>query len=174
MFTSDFPFQPNNEILCTLKKPLTSPFDELVEKQESSLASNVSYGEKLLDYTKFSSYFKLVRITAYLLRILPKHAHFRSSDASICRPDELQVAEAKFQFLVQSESLPFEKKQLLDERHLTRKSPISPYTPFIVPNALIRSSGRIKRLVEADYNIKHPIILDSRHPAVKLFLKKSI
>ena len=55
---------------------------------------------------------------------------------------------------------------------LSEKNPISPYTPFIGPNALIRSSGRIKLLVEADYDIKHPIILDSRHPAVRLFLKK--
>ena len=172
LFTSDFPFQPNNEILGNLKKPLTSPLGDPVQKQESSLAINVSYEEKLFDYTKFSSYFKLVRITAYLLRILPKHAHFRSSDASILRPDELQVAEAKLQFLVQSESFPFEKKQLLDEKHLVRKSANSPYTPFIGPNALIRSSGRIKLLVEADYDIKHPIILDSRHPAVRLFLKK--
>ncbi|XP_075250920.1 uncharacterized protein LOC142343117 [Convolutriloba macropyga] len=169
LFTSDFPFQPKNEILGNLKKPLTSPLGDPVQKQESSLASNVSYEEKLFDYKKFSSYFKLVRITAYFLRILPKHAHFRSSDASILRPDELQVAEAKLQFLVQSESFPLEKKQLLDEKHLIRKSPISPYTPFIGPNALIRSSGRIKLLVEADYDIKHPIILDSRHPASSLF-----
>ena len=173
-FTSDFPFQPNNEILGNLKKPLTSPLGDPIEKQESSFARNVSYEEKLFDYTKFSSYFKLVRITAYLLRILPQHAHFRSSDASILRPDELQVAEAKLQFLVQTESFPFEKKQLLDEKDLTRKNPISPYTPFIGPTALIRSSGPIKRLVvvAADYDIKHPIILDSRHPAVRPFPKK--
>ena len=130
LFTSDFLFQPNNEILGNLKKPLTSPLGDPVQKQESSLPSNVSYEEKLFDYTKFSSYFKLVRITAYLLRILPKHAHFRSSDASILRPDELQVAEAKLQFLVQSESFPFEKKQLLDEKHLIRKKPDLNVYPF--------------------------------------------
>ena len=76
LFTSDFPFQPNNEILGNLKKPLNSPLGDPVQKQESSLASNVSYEEKLFDYTKFSSYFKRVRITAYLL---PKHAHFSRS-----------------------------------------------------------------------------------------------
>ena len=45
LFTSDFPFQPNNEILGNLKKPLTSPLGDPVQKQESSLASNVSYEE---------------------------------------------------------------------------------------------------------------------------------
>ena len=53
-----------------------------------------------------------------------------------------------------------------------KKSCIAPFSPFIGPNALIRSTGRLKRLVEADYDIKHLIILDSRHPAVKLFLLK--
>ena len=167
LFTSNFPFQPIHQILG---KPLNSPLGDSAEKQESSLASIVSYEEKLFNYTKFSSYFKLVRITAYRLCILPNHAPFRSSDASICRPEEIQVAEAKRQFLVQSESFSFEKKQLLDEKHLARRNPISPYTLFIGPNALIRSSGRIT--VEADYDIKHSILLDRCHPAVSPFLKK--
>ena len=54
----------------------------------------------------------------------------------------------------------------------TEKNSISTCTSFIGSNALIRSSGCIRGLVEADYDFKHPIILDSHDPAVRLFLKK--
>ena len=38
------------------------------------------------------------------------------------------------------------------------------------PAFLIRSTGRIRRLVETEYDVKHPIILDGRHSLVKLFV----
>ena len=38
------------------------------------------------------------------------------------------------------------------------------------PSFLIRSTGRIRRLVETEYDTKHPIILDGRHSLVKLFV----
>ena len=45
------------------------------------------------------------------------------------------------------------------------------FFPFIGPNRLIRSAGRIKRLVELDFDVKHPIVLEARHEFVKLFLR---
>ena len=44
-------------------------------------------------------------------------------------------------------------------------------SPFIGPSRLIRSAGRIKRLVEVYFDEKHPIVLDARHAYVKLFLR---
>ena len=38
------------------------------------------------------------------------------------------------------------------------------------PAFLIRSTGQIRRLVETEYDTKHPIILDGRHTLVKWFL----
>ena len=73
---------------------------------------------------------------------------------------------------MQSESFPVEQKLLFDDKQINKKSRIAPFSPFIGPNTLIRSTGRLKRLVEGDYDLKQPIILDSRHPAVKLCLLK--
>ena len=42
---------------------------------------------------------------------------------------------------------------------------------FFGPNGLIRPAGRIKRLVEVDYVVKHLIVHDARHAFVKLFLR---
>ena len=54
---------------------------------------------------------------------------------------------------------------------MLRSNRIAPFSPFIGPNRLIRSAGRIKRLVEVDFDVKHPISLDARHAYVKLFLR---
>ena len=130
--------------------------------------------KKLFEFDRYSSFNKLVRITAYLLRIHPKHASYRTPGCIICNPDELRVAEATLQFLMQSEYFPVEQKLFSDGKQINKKSRMVPFSPFIVigPNTWIRSTGRLKRLVEADYDLKHPIILDSRHPAVKMFLLK--
>ena len=62
-------------------------------------------------------------------------------------------------------------KILLENKPVKRSSRIAPLSPFIGPNRLIRSAGRIKRLVEVDFDVKHPIVLDARHAFVKLFLR---
>ena len=51
-----------------------------------------------------------------------------------------------------------------------KSSRIAQYAPFMGSAFLIRSTGRIRRLVETDYDTKHPIILDGRHTLVKLFV----
>ena len=43
--------------------------------------------------------------------------------------------------------------------------------PFIGPNGLLRASGRTKNLDVATFDVKHPIILDARHPLIKLLLE---
>ena len=46
------------------------------------------------------------------------------------------------------------------------------FHPFVGPNELIRSAGRIKRLLEIDFDVKHPIVLDARHAFVMRHLQK--
>ena len=50
-------------------------------------------------------------------------------------------------------------------------SRISSYSPFIGPNGLIRSTGRIQSLSATAFETRHPIILDSRHRLIRLFLR---
>ena len=102
---------------------------------------------------------------------MPKHAGYRIPDGRITDPTELDEAERHLQYLVQGESFEAEGKDLLDNKFVKRSSRIAPPSPFISPNELISSSGRIKRLIEVGFNVKYPIILDARHPIVKLFLE---
>ena len=166
LLTSHFPFQPSTSIRDSLQtKPSSYNSQKDVTEPEVAFAVITMQPEKIFDFDRYSSLSKLLRITAYH-RILPKHDSYRTQDRIICNPDEFRVAEAKLQFLQ------LNKKLLFDCKQINKKSRIAPFSPFIGPNALIRSTSRLKRLVEADYDLKHPIILDSRHPAVKWFLLK--
>ena len=72
--------------------------------------------------------------------------------------------------LSQKEAFPSEFKLLSSEKYAKKVSPISTLSPFIDPDGLLRSIGRISRLTELEFKNKYPIILDGRHPLVKLFV----
>ena len=66
------------------------------------------------------------------------------------------------------ESFNTERRDLPDNKSYKKSSRIA---QFIGPHGLIRSSGRLRRLVEIDFDTKHPIVLDAGHNFVKLFLR---
>ena len=141
----------------------------------SSLAASVTKPPKepsvnLIPFDKFSFYQKLLRVTAYVLRLLPSYESYRTVDGSIADPVALDEAERHFQYLVQGESFKTERRDLPDKKSVKRSSHIAQFTPFIGPHGLIRSSGRLRRLVEIDFDTNYPIVLDARHTFVKLFL----
>ena len=168
--TSDFPFQPNTYVVKNIKLKSQSTEASSSEKT-STLITDVFKSDLSLPFRKFSSYPKLLRILAYCMRLLPRHLAYRSSGKEIVDPEELSAAEQKLQLIIQSESFPIERQQLAQEKQINMKSRIAVYSPFIGPGGLLRSTGRIKRLAEIDFDLKHPIILDGRHPLVLLFLR---
>ena len=169
---SSFPFVPNKDVINNIKLGVNQA---VIIEDTVSLATSVKKQTtpvpSLFPFDKFSSYQKYLRIAAYVLRLLPKHAGYRNPDGSITDPTELDEAERHLQYLVQGESFEAERKDLLDNKFVKRSSRIAPHSPFISPNGLIRSTGRIKRLTEVGFNLKYPIILDARHPFLKLFLE---
>ena len=64
-----------------------------------------------------------------------------------------------------------EKSNLLKSLPLSSKSKIAQFSPFIGSNGVVRASGRTKQLEVATFDVKHPIILDARHPLIKLLLE---
>ena len=94
----------------------------------------------------------LLRVTAYVLRLLPSNESYSTVDGSIADPVELDEAERHLQYLVQEESFNTERKYLLENKSVKRSSRIAQFTPFIGPHGLIRSSGRLQRLVEIDFD----------------------
>ena len=108
-----------------------------------------------------------------MLRLLLSHESYRTVDGSIADPVERDEIQCHLQHLVQGESFKTERRDLLDNKSIKRSSRIAQFIPFIGPNGLIRSSGRLRRPGEIDFDTKHPIVLDARHTSVKLFLRRT-
>ena len=171
--TKQFPFQPSTEVVNNIELGIVT---KETDKTNTSLAASVTKSTKepppqLIPFDKYSSYQKLLRTTPYALRLLPSHEHYRNTDGSIIDPTEFDEAEHHLQYLVPGESFNAERKDLLENKPVKRSSRIAPFSPFIGPNRRIRSAGRIKRLVEVDFDVKHPIVLNARHAFEKLFLR---
>ena len=114
-------------------------------------------------WERFNSIVKRKSTVAFLLRWLPSHKHFRPSILEITDPSEMDIAEQKLIYLSQGEAFPSELRLLRAGKVITRNSRIAKYSPFIGPAGILRSTGRISRLVNSDFDSKHPIILDARH-----------
>ena len=172
--SSEWPFKPSIEVLkkIGLAGPACDPNEGL---EQASNFSNVAQKQKqpiLFAWEEFSSFRKLQRMVAFLLRLSPKHRHYRTKVKEKTDPVELETAKQRLLLISQKES--FEAEYLLLSCDKTFKkssrSRIAQYALFMGPAFLIRSTGRIRRLVETEYDTKHPIILDGRHTLVKLFV----
>ena len=171
--TKQFPFEPNTDVVDITLGVVTK---EQKDDSISSLTASVTKPLKkqsvsLIPFDKISSYQKLPRVTAYMLLPLPSHKTYRTVFCSIANPVELDEVERHLQYLVQGESFNTQRRDLLDSKSVKSSSRITLFTAFIGPRDLIRSSGRLRRLVEIDFDTKHPIVLDARHYFVNLFLR---
>ena len=119
---------------------------------------------------EFSSFRKLQRVVAFMLRLSPKHRHYRTKLKEITDPVELETAKQRLLLISQKESFEAEYLLLSCEKTVEKSSRIAQYAPFMGPGFLIRSTGQIRRLVDIECDTKHPIILDGRHTLVKLFV----
>ncbi len=102
-----------------------------------------------------------------VFRLLRSSDIFRTPDRNVADPYLLSRAEERIHFLVQSQCFSEERKCLLKESSISKSSRIVAYCPFMGPNGLLRSLGRLRNLVEADYIMKHPAVRDAKHPFVR-------
>ena len=124
----------------------------------------------MIPWNRFSNYNKLL-VFAYILRLLQSHSAFRQT-ATVSHPEEYLAAENRIFVLSQKESFAVELKDLRRSQSLTRSSCIIKFNPFLGSHNLLRSTGRTSRIrmKEIPFEVKYPIILDSRQPAVCLLL----
>ena len=170
--SGEWPFKPSIEVLKKIR--LAGPACDLNEGlEQASNYSNVGQKQKqpiLFAWENFSSFRKLQRVVAFMLRLSPKHRHYRTKVKEITNPVELETAKQRLLLIFQKESFEAEYLLLSCDKIVKKSSGISQYVPFMGPAFLIRSTGRIGLLIENEYDAKHPIILDGRHSLVKLFV----
>ena len=125
--TSEWPFPPKTSVQGLLKSPNS---DTLSENVTFVLKSTVTHAN-VFPWEKFSSYAKVLRIMTYVMRVHPKHKRFRTMDKSLQDPGEKDIAQQKVQYLPQYESFPGICKQLLENKCISRSSPLLQYSPFV-------------------------------------------
>ena len=134
--------------------------------------TSIKHPEHGFNWESFSSLTRYKkRVVAFMLRMLPSHKHFRSKDLRITDPTELDIAESKLIQFARMESFPVELKTLTASTPIENSSKIATYSPFIGPAGIIRSNGRIVRLVITEFDTKHPILLNPRHALVRLLAR---
>lgn len=142
----------------------------------STLTNTVTPPTKIIEWEKYSSYDKCLRIVAWICRyksnLYKRIKGLAINTDSVLNAREIKTAELEINKLVQREG--FSKEYTL----LTKKADRSSYTDIMLnlglylENNLIRCGGRIhttKLLPEAT---KHPILLPSRHHLTKLLIHK--
>ena len=93
--TKEFPFSPGIEGVKSIKLGVVI---KEIDETNTSLAASATKSTKepppqLSTFDKYSSYQKLIRITAYALCLLPFHECYRNVNGSIIDPTELDEAE---------------------------------------------------------------------------------
>ena len=172
--THDWPFEPPKDVEIRLKakKSDLPSSDQETSEFLTALSATVIGIATTFEWQKYSSYEKLLRVVAYILRLLPKNEGYRSDSGLVTDPNEMRNAEMRLFYLIQQESFPVELKCLLKQSPVSNSSKLSQFSPFIGPQGLLRATGRTKQLTVSNFDAKHPILLDSRHPAVRLYLEQ--
>ena len=131
--TKQFPFVPNNDVVNNINLGVVTK--EQDDDSISSLAASRTKPLKeqsfnLIPFDEFSSYQKILCVTAYMLLLLPSHEIYRSVDGSVADPVELDETQRHLQYLVQGESFNTERRDLLGDKSVKRSSCIAQFTPF--------------------------------------------
>ena len=121
--------------------------------------------DALVSFQNFSQWTRLLKTVAFCYLLLDKHRRInnRLVVAHLMKAFRWILLEA------QRTSFPEEINALRNQKPPVSNPRISSLSPFLDRQGLLRSRGRLSK---AKYLLvaRYPIILDSKHPAVKLFL----
>ncbi|KAL9968821.1 hypothetical protein ACROYT_G020955 [Oculina patagonica] len=161
------------------------------EGKQELLKINLTFQSKkslpLLDAEKFSSWLRLLRITAYVLRFiskcktagLQKEQRNMSSDnqaknigpnanlKETLEPEEIKNAEKYWVREAQRERFSEELTNLKGGGTVSKSSQLWRLSPFMDSDGILRVGGRLE-LSSLPYDAKHPVILPKKHHVSKL------
>lgn len=142
-----------------------SEVPELKVVNENTLVSVQNTGNELL--TKYSSWDKLKRVVAYLLRFKHNATNRINKLTGYLTTAEVHKATIVICRLVQMNEFPVEYDILTKSKECNSK--IQSLSPFIDENGLIRVGGRLKN-ANISSQAKHPILLPKSHVISSLII----
>ena len=159
--------------------PKSSGLDHVLEADELCMlpcnVATVVETEPIIPVDRFSSFSKLVRVAAWInwfifnCRARCKVSNVTTRSTPYLSLAELRSAEHYWISLTQKEIFPQEIKQLKSGKRVSRSSPLKLLNPFLDDEGLLRVGGREVHSGRT-YDIKHPLIIHSRHPLVRIIV----
>ncbi|XP_050675186.1 uncharacterized protein LOC126972451 isoform X2 [Leptidea sinapis] len=120
---------------------------------------------------KKSNYTHLIRTFAYILRFIFNCKNPKSKLTNFLSPSEISNSETILLQSVQQEMFPEEYKLIKSGKNIPSNSKLNSLSPFLDPHNLLRVGGRLKNS-SYTYDVKHPILLCSKHHITKLLFQK--
>lgn len=122
-------------------------------------------------FTKYSSYIKLQRIFAFILRFINncRSKQNKQFDKTLTNL-ELNHSIIKLVQICQGECFVNEIKSLKTTHEVQRCSKIASLNPFIDKNGIIRVGGRLQN-ADIPYDHKHPMLLPPKHNFTYLIIR---
>ncbi|KAL0879437.1 hypothetical protein ABMA27_003188 [Loxostege sticticalis] len=121
----------------------------------------------LLDASRFSSWLRLLRVTATVLRFINKCRKITSVSTLM----EMEQAERLLIKQAQMDSFAAEISEIKKEKSIDRNSRLLTLSPFLDEHNVLRCGGRIDATTGVPPETKHPVILDGKHHIARLIVK---
>ncbi|KAJ8713648.1 hypothetical protein PYW07_014018 [Mythimna separata] len=169
----DWPAMPNKSVKLDLPEVISSNFIDhsfLTNSQNHVHSSHInpSFIHTLLH--KYSNLNRLQRVVAYILRFVYNLKNKTKLQSPLSN-QELQDSLIFILCQAQIEMFPKEHIFLKSSKTLPRNNRLSSLSPFVDKDGLIRVGGRLDNS-PYDYNVKHPILLCSKHHVTKIIFYK--
>ncbi|XP_024881085.1 uncharacterized protein LOC112460568 [Temnothorax curvispinosus] len=146
------------------------PSDNLEERPERCLnALHTSPGWDLS--SRFSSWPKLLRVTAYLYRFSSRCRPSKRSEgpSTSLRAGEINQAKLHWLRTMQADTFPRELLHLTDRKPMPIASPLASLNPYLDSDGLIRVGGRLRHACLPG-STKNPVVLRT-HPLLTLLIE---
>lgn len=156
-------FENENAMNELLKNPPTTTHVLAASAQVQQASAH-----QIVDANRYSSYKKLLRITAYVLRFVR-----RSTERSLeLNAEEIRSAEELWIKSIQNQSFSEKVCHLMS----TRKSPVPVFVRqfdlYLDDKGIVRCKGRIQNS-SLNQEVKTPMLLPSKHHIVDLIIRKT-
>ena len=147
------------------------PEDPAIRKTAMLVAMGIIETDRI-DLSRFSDWLRLRRVIAWDLRFAANFqvtASERNLEAFL---DAQEIGKAELFLIrdVQQSAFDKEIRLIRAQKPLPASSRLSPLSPMIGENSLLRVGGRLKML-ELPSNVKHPPILPREHPVSKMIIE---
>ncbi|XP_018374271.1 PREDICTED: uncharacterized protein LOC108768369 [Trachymyrmex cornetzi] len=158
--------------------PLNIRRQDIPEFKSKTIAATATTQSTSELFERYSSFTKLSRVVAYILRFFHK-LRFKVKPSATSQltlgttlsilPDEIHHAKQVLVKMVQKSYFKNELKLLSNQQNISKTSSLLRLNPFIDDSGILRVGGRFK-LSHLPYNAKYPALLPGHHPLSQLII----